>query len=95
MLDLKNLPIELIYGLIAVGGGIARYLNAYVNGQRFHFSIFVASTVVAGFSGFMFALLGETLNLPQTMIHVMAGVGGFCGDQTLKLIMEYTQKKII
>jgi hypothetical protein len=90
---MKEVPVEVIYGALAVTGGVARYLNSFVNGQKFKFSIFIASAVVAGFSGFMFALLGGTMNLPQPLISVMAGVGGFFGDQTLKFIMEYIVKK--
>lgn len=93
-MTLKNIPVEVIYGSVAIAGGIARYLNGYVNGERFKLRILVASAIVAGFSGIMFALLGETINLPSQMVHMMAGVGGFFGDQTLKFIMEYTQKKV-
>ncbi len=91
---MKDLPIEIIYGTIAVMGGVARYLDGYINGGKFRFSVFLASAVVAGFSGFMFALLGESLNLPNAMKSVMAGVGGFFGEQTLKFIMEIIQRKV-
>ena len=92
---MKDVPIEIIYGVLAIGGGIARYLNSYVAGrEKFKAGILVASAFVAGFSGFMFALIGESLNLPTTMTHIMAGVGGFFGEQTLKLVFEIVQKKI-
>ena len=90
---MKNLPIEVVYGILAVAGGIARYLNSYVNGEKFKLRILIASAVVAGFSGFMFALLGETMNMPTSLLHIMAGVGGFFGEQSLKFIMEYITKK--
>ncbi len=90
---MKNIPIEIIYGAIAVAGGIARYLNGYVKGEKFKLSILVASAMVAGFSGFMFALLGQSWNLPPPLINVMAGVGGFFGEQTLKFIMESIEKR--
>ena len=92
---MKDIPIEIIYGILAIAGGIARYLNSFVvEGQKFRFSILLASAFVAGFSGFMFALIGESLHLPLTMTHVMAGIGGFFGEQTLKFIFEMMQKKI-
>lgn len=91
---MKEVPIEIIYGILAVMGGVARYLNSFVNGQKFRFSVFLASAVVAGFSGFMFALLGESLALPSAMKNVMAGIGGFFGEQSLKFIMEIIQRKI-
>lgn len=90
---LRQLPIEIFVVFIAVMGGVARYLNGYTNGAPFKFSIFVASGIVAGFSGWMFALFGETLQMPQEMLFVMAGTGGFFGEQTLKFIMESITRK--
>lgn len=91
---MRDIPIELIYGILAIAGGIARYLNSYVTGTPFKFSVLLASAFVAGFSGYMFALVGESMNLPVPMSHILAGVGGFFGEQTLKLVMEYVQKRI-
>lgn len=89
-----HIPVELIYGAVAIAGGVARYLNSYAKGQEtFKFKILFASAFVAGFSGYMFALLGESLHLPLPMPHILAGVGGFFGDQTMKLILEYLQNK--
>lgn len=92
---MREIPVEALYGVVAVAGGIARYLNSYVGGQKFRASIFLASAVVAGFSGFMFALLGQSLNMPAVLINIMAGVGGFFGDQTLKYVMEFITKKTL
>lgn len=88
------LPIELIYGGIATAGGIARYLLSYTQGQRFSFNIFIASAFVAGFSGYMFALLGQSMSLPDSFVFMMAGVGGFAGEQTMKLLIEITTKRV-
>ncbi len=94
---LKSLPIEpvqFVYGAVAIFGGIARYLNSYTtNGAPFTLSIFLASTFVSGFSGYMFALVGLSLNLPNTFIFIMAGSGGFFGEQTMKYVMEFAQRK--
>lgn len=88
-------PIEIIYTIIAAAGGLARYLNGYTeNGVPFKFSVFAASAFVAGFSGLMFALVGDSLSMPNPIPHIMAGVGGFFGEQTMKFVMEYVNKKI-
>ena len=88
-------PIHFIYGAIAFCGGIARYLSNYTkNRVPFNFSMFLASTFVSGFSGYMFALVGLSLALPDNMLFIMAGAGGFFGEQTMKLVMEYTSAKI-
>jgi len=90
---LKNLPVELVFVSIAFFGGVARYLNGYTNGVPFKLSVFIASGVVAGFSGYIFALFGKSMQLPLEMLFVMAGVGGFFGEQTMKFIMEQVTDK--
>ena len=92
MPDMK-FPIELIYAVIAITGGIARYLNSFVNGQPFRLSIFIASAFVAGFSGMMFYYLGVTMSLPTPFLAMMAGTGGFFGEQSMKYVMEYVTKR--
>lgn len=90
---LKNLPLEVIVVILAIGGGVARYLNGYANGAPFKLSIFFASAFVAGFSGVMFYYFGVSLNLPVPFLAMMAGVGGFFGEQSLKFIMDNITKK--
>ena len=85
---LKTLPIELFVVLIAVYAGFARYLSAYTNGTPFKVSIFLASGAVAGFTGYIFAVFGATMALPEPMLFVMAGIGGFFGEQTMKFVLE-------
>lgn len=88
-------PVQYVYGIVAIMGGIARYLNSFTSGnQPFNFRMLAASTFVSGFSGWMFALLGASMNLPSAILFVMAGSGGFFGDQTMKFLMEYAQQKV-
>lgn len=87
-------PIQYIYAVIAIVGGVARYLTGYKDGVPFKFSIFLASAVVAGFSGWMFAQMGISLRMSQEIVFIMAGTGGFMGEQTMKLIAEWLQAKI-
>jgi hypothetical protein len=86
-------PVQFVYGVIAVCGGIARYLNGYTNGTPFKFGVFAASTFVSGFSGWTFAAVGLSLNMPDTVVFIMAGTGGFFGEQTMKLVLEWIQNK--
>lgn len=89
-----RLPVQFLYVIIAITGGIARYLNSYADGKvHFSTSIFLASGFMAGFSGMMFALVGDSLHLPYPMAHIMAGVGGFFGEQTMKLVLEYVASR--
>lgn len=89
-----QIPIELVYGVIAIIGGAARYLNSFTTGTPFKLSIFAASCFAAGFSGWMFAILGDSMHLPLPMPHIMAGLGGFFGDQTMKMMLEVFSKRI-
>lgn len=81
-----------LFASVATLGGVARYLSGYANGTPFRLSIFLASAFVAGFSGLMFAFLGQSMSMPQPMLFVMSGVGGFFGEQTMKLILERIKK---
>jgi hypothetical protein len=90
----KTFPIQTVYVVVAIAGGIARYLNSFANGNSpFKLSVFFASAFMAGFSGLMFALVGDSLNMPFPISHIMAGVGGFFGEQTMKLVLEFVSKK--
>lgn len=82
-----------MFVIVAIFGGFARYLNGYTNGVPFKLGIFIASGLVAGFSGWMFALFGASMQFPQEMLFVMAGTGGFFGEQTLKYMMELITKR--
>lgn len=88
------IPVEVLYALVATLGGAARYVNSYTSGAPFKLSLLFGSAFVAGFSGYMFALLGVSLQMPQSMTFIMAGVGGFMGEQTLKFIFEYFAEKV-
>lgn len=94
MEHLKELPAQLIYIILASVGGMARYLNEYKDKGKFSLALFCASAFMAGFSGLMFALVGDSLSLPNPMPHIMAGVGGFFGDQTMKLVLEYVSRNV-
>lgn len=87
--------LQFVYGLVAICGGVARYLNSYASGkQHFSMPIFLASAFVSGFSGWMFAILGTSMQFPESIVYIMAGTGGFFGDQTMKFIMEYLQGRV-
>lgn len=96
MKDLPSLEIliQIVYGAIAVAGGVARYLRGYVDGIPFSFGVFAASAFISGFGGWIFALIGQSMQMPQTIIFAMAGVGGFFSDQALKLVFEYMAGKL-
>lgn len=93
--SLKEVPVQVVYVSIAVIGGMARYFNSFADGKiPFKFSILMASAFAAGFSGMMFALVADSMALPNPIPHIFAGVGGFFGEQTMKLVMEWASGRI-
>lgn len=91
---MKEIPVAVLYVILAIGGGIARYLSGYISGSGFTWRLFFASALVSAFSGYMFSLLGTSLSLPLPFISMMAGTGGFMGDQAMKFIIEYLTRKV-
>ena len=81
-------PLQTAYAFIAICGGIARYLDAYTKGKPFKMSMFIASVIVSGFSGWCFAQLGCSLGANESWRFIMAGLGGFMGDNTMKYLWE-------
>jgi hypothetical protein len=92
--DPKHVPLEYLIAVLAVFGGVARYLNGYINGKGFKFSIFVSSVIVSGFGGLMFGLLGSSMDLPVVMVSMMSGMGGYFSEQTLKFVYELVRGKV-
>lgn len=90
---MKKQSLEIMFIVLAISGGIARYLNGYTNGTPFNWKTFLASVFVSGFSGYMFALMAISMNLPIPIQFMMAGTGGFFGDQTMKFVLEYVRNK--
>lgn len=93
MKDLQNLQFEIILAVIAIVGGVARYLNSYTKGVPFSLGMFLASVFASGFSGLIFGLIGISTGLPDTLIFIMAGTGGFFADQAMKYALEFVTKK--
>lgn len=88
-------PAQYIYGIVAVFGGVARYLNSFASGAPFKITIFFASAFVSGFSGWMFAQIGISIHATQEITFIMAGTGGFMGEQAMKYLWELLQKRTV
>lgn len=89
----KHLPIEVIMALVSILGGIARYLNGYLNGGGFKLSLFISSIIVSGFGGLMFGWLGLSMSLPDSILFVMSGIGAYFSEQTLRFVYEIVKNK--
>lgn len=83
---------DLAWVLIAMVGGIARYLDQYVRtGVSPRLGLLLAHTVVSGFSGYMVAQ--TIIRLSPEWALVAAGIGGYLGTQGLDWISTlFTEK---
>lgn len=73
------------WGLIAMVGGVVRYLDVYLKtGQPPSFGPAIATALVSGFSGYMTALF--VIHYDPSWAVVAAGVGGYLGTQGLDFV---------
>ena len=91
-MSIKNMPSEGIIVILAIAGGLARYLNLYLNGEKFRLSMLVANLILSGFAGLMFSLFGKSLGLATEFTYVLSGVGGFMSTEALKFLAQRVKK---
>lgn len=92
---LSKVPAEIIYVAIAAFGGIARYLQFYLNEGAFAWQHFIAHIFVSSFSGYMFYQFAtNVLNFPDNTIAIFAGLGGWMGVEALKMAEGVIRQKL-
>ena len=91
---LNKIPTEIIYVAVAAAGGIARYLQLYLNEGTFAWQHFIAHTLVSSFSGYMFYQFAtNVVGMGDNTIPIVAGLGGWMGVEALKLLEATLKKK--
>lgn len=78
-MDSKTFLNQIIIAIIATLGGIARYLNDYMNGAKFVLLMFVVNAIVSCFTGLIFGLLATGWGLDQHYVWAISGIGGSWG----------------
>jgi LydA holin phage, holin superfamily III len=92
MFDYK-LPNDLIWIIIAVLGGVARYLNKFLAGEEtVSIGRVLATVFVTGFCGYMTAQVMMLMYPPWTVIG--AGIGGWAGTQIMDTMVQFLKFKI-
>ena len=90
----RNLPVEVVFVILASVGGVARYLSNYIKGEKFRLSMLVSNFILSGFAGLMFSLFGSSLGLSTEILFVLSGVGGFMSTEALKFLAQKIKKEI-
>lgn len=91
---LAKIPTEIAYVLMAAIGGVARYLQVYLNEGKFAWQHFIAHTFVSAFSGYMFFQFGSNvLQLGDNYMPIMAGLGGWMGVEALKMLELFIKRR--
>lgn len=84
---------EIIWVVLAMIGGIARYLDTYIKvGTAPKPGILGANALVSGFSGYMVAQVA--LQVAPDWALVSAGVGGYLGTQGMDWLSEILKARL-
>lgn len=92
--SLVKLGAEFIWVLVAMFGGIARYLDSYIRtGATPRWGLLIAHALVSGFSGYMVAQ--TVIQFSTQWALVAAGVGGYLGTQGLDWLATILRDKVV
>lgn len=80
--------INLLLVALSVAGGIAKNAKTYLDTGEFTIAKLFANILLAGFAGVMFAYAGSALNLPNNVLYIFAGIGGFMGHESIDYLYE-------
>ncbi len=89
----SKFSFEMFYVTIAAIGGVARYLQVYVETGIFKWRQLAAHTFISAFSGYMFGLASTSIFGDGTFSpFLVAGIGGYMGAEATKLIEAVVKK---
>lgn len=89
MLEASALKLFVAHGFLAIFGAVVHAANAYRNGKSKTWADFFTLTIMASFSGVMFAIIGLHM-FPEGgyMTMAMAGTGGFLGVEGMTVLAD-------
>lgn len=93
--EIATTKLLIAHGFFAIFGAVVHSANAYRNGTSKTWADFFMLTVMASFSGVMFAIFGLYL-FPEGgyITMALAGTGGFLGVEGMSLIASRIQELI-
>lgn len=88
-----KLPIDVIFIIVAIFGGIAKYLDTFLHGnEKVTFARAISYVIVCAFTGW---IAGEiTLLMYPNWALIASGVGGYAGTQVMDLAVEILRIKL-
>lgn len=94
---MTKIPVEIgvyiIYAILAMAGGIARYLQKYIQGEVFNWRILLANVFISAVSGVFLALLGKSMGVSVEMIGMMSGIGGWLGSTGIDFVADIVKAR--
>lgn len=88
-----TLTTEVAWVLLAMIGGVARYLDTYLkSGNAPKVGLLITHALVSGFSGYMVAQV--MLKVQPDWALIAAGIGGYLGTQGMDFLTRVMKKRI-
>lgn len=90
--DLTKLYEYAIFPLVALFGGIVKYLNSVLRGKNFSWAAFFIEGLTALFLGLLITFIGKEMEASAYWLGACSGLGGWLGADFVKnLIRHYSR----
>jgi len=85
---------DIVAVLLAVAGGVARYMQELLEGRRFVWVALLGHLFIGGFTGISMAKLAAIAGLGVDGQHLLSAWGGVVGLKAFDYIKTYLDKKL-
>lgn len=90
--DISKLWEYAVFPLVALFGGIVKYLNSVLRGKEFSWLAFLIEGLTALFLGLLITFIGKEMEASSYWLGACSGLGGWLGADFVKnLIRHYSR----
>lgn len=90
--DISKLWEYAVFPLVALFGGIVKYLNSVLRGKKFSWIAFLIEGLTALFLGLLITFIGKEMESSSYWLGACSGLGGWLGADFVKnLIRHYSR----